>query len=470
MKKTKIICTLGPASYSPGIIKQMVVSGMDIARLNCSHGDVEAHKASIEIVRQVSEEIGKHVGILLDIRGPKIRIGSFRNGSISLLEGQTFTLTTEDVEGDQTRVSVLYPSLVEDLSPGMTVYVNDGLVHLDVVNVTDTDIICKVIVGGELGNGKGVTLPGVPIRLPPLTDKDIEDIRFGIAQGVDFIAASFVRKAQDVLECRRIMGEHANRIKVIAKIESSEGIENIDEIIDASDGIMIARGDMGVEIPVADVPLVQKMIIRKCNDAGKPVITATQMLESMTHNANPTRAEVTDIANAILDGTDAIMLSGETAVGKYPVGTVRMMATIAERAEKALNHISILQRTTSDATVSVADAISHATCQTAHDLHASAIISSTQTGSTASMVSKYRPSSPIIAATPDIQVARRLSLWWGVYPVLVPRANTIDEMLDLVIEAAKRTGLVKDGVRVVITAGVRTGVAGSTNLLQVLTL
>lgn len=470
MKKTKIICTLGPASDSPRIIRQMVISGMDIARLNCSHGSVEGHRAFIENVRQISDEVGKHVGLLLDIRGPKIRIGSFRDDSVVLEEDQTFTLTTREVEGNQTRVSVLYPSLVDDLEPGMTVYVNDGLVNLQVTDVTDTDVVCTVAVGGELGNGKGVTLPGVPIRLPALTDKDIEDIRFGIAQGVDFIAASFVRKAQDVLEYRRVMGEHANRIKVIAKIESSEGIENIDEIIAVADGIMIARGDMGVEIPVADVPLVQKMIIHKCNDVGKPVITATQMLESMTHNANPTRAEVTDVANAILDGTDAIMLSGETAIGKYPVGTVRMMAMIAERAEKALNHVSILQRTTSGATVSVADAISHATCQTAHDLHASAIISSTQTGSTANMVSKYRPSSPIIAATPDIHVARRLSLWWGVYPVLVPHANTIDEMLDLVIEAAKATGLVKSGERVVITAGVRTGVAGSTNLLQVLTL
>lgn len=470
MKKTKIICTLGPASTCPRVLRQMILSGMDIVRLNCSHGTVEGHTSAIENVRKMADEVGKHVGILLDIRGPKIRIGSFKNGSVTLEEEQTFTLTTTEVEGDETRVSVLYPGLTEDLKPGMTVFVNDGLVNLEVIDVTDTDVICKVVVGGEVGNGKGVTLPGVPIRLPALTDKDIEDIRFGISQGVDFIAASFVRRAQDVLDYRRVLGEHASRIKVVAKIESSEGIENIDEIIDIADGIMIARGDMGVEIPIADVPMVQKMIIRKCNEAGKPVITATQMLESMTHNANPTRAEVTDIANAILDGTDAIMLSAETAVGAYPVGTVRMMAKIAERAEKELDHISILRRTNSCGTLSVSEAISHATRQIAHDLDVSAIITSTQTGSTAMMVSKYRPTSPIVAATPDVNVARRLSLWWGVYPILVPYTDTIDEMLDVVIEAAKQTGLVKDRERVVVTAGVRTGVAGSTNFLQVLTL
>ncbi len=450
----------------------MVDVGMDVARINCSHGNCEIHKKFIHLIRSVSEETHKHIGIMLDIRGPKVRIGNFKNGPVVLKEDQTFILSTRNHEGDGKSVFVRYPHLTDNIKPGMTIYIDDGLIYLKVLSVTDTDVVCRVIVGGQLNSNKGVTLPGVPIKLPALTEKDKEDIRLGMNLGVDFIAASFVRKAADIKACREIISqsESESSVKIIAKIESREGIDNLEEIIKEADSVMIARGDLGVEIPAEDVPIIQKMIINKCNEAGIPVITATQMLDSMIRNANPTRAEVTDVANAIFDGTDSIMLSGETAIGKYPLDSVKTMAKIAIRAEDSLNYKEMLKQTKIGEKVTIADAISHATCQTAQDLRARAIISATQSGYTAKMVSKYRPQAPIIAASPDIKVARQLSLWWGVYPILVKHTDSTDEMLDVVTVGSKTAGFVKEGDLLVITGGIRTGIPGSTNLLQVQTL
>lgn len=467
MRRTKIVCTIGPASESLPVLEQIIREGMNVARLNFSHGTHEEHGARIKAVREAAQQVGRTVAIMLDTKGPEIRTGLLKEESIILKEGSRITLTTEEIEGDAERLSVSYRGLPHDVRPGQMILIADGLIGLKVLQTTDTEIVCEVVNGGEIGSKKNVNVPGAQIRLPALTEKDVNDINFGIEQGVDFIAASFVRKAADVLAIRKILEDRNSDIHIIAKIENQEGVDNIDEIIKVADGVMVARGDLGVEIPTEEVPLVQKMIIHKCNQAGKPVVTATQMLDSMIRNPRPTRAEASDVANAIFDGTDAIMLSGETAAGKYPVEAVRMMATIAKRAEEALPYVEILREKTRLNQPSITDAISHATCNTALDLGAAAIVVATKSGSTARMVSKYRPAAPIIACTPTAEVVRKLSIVWGVEPLQVGETKGTDEMIEEAINASLAAGLIKCGDLVVITAGVPVGIPGTTNLLKV---
>ncbi|MDI6600518.1 MAG: pyruvate kinase [Thermoanaerobacteraceae bacterium] len=468
MRKTKIVCTMGPASENPEILKEIITAGMNVARFNFSHGDHEEHKGRMDRVKQISSELGANVALMLDTRGPEIRLGKFKDGPVELKKGQAFTLTARDIEGDSNIVSINYKELPKDVKKGSKILIDDGLVALEVVKVEGENIICDVQNAGTISDHKGVNLPGTKLNIPAITDRDIDDIIFGIQQDIDFIAASFVRKASDVLEIRRILEENdGGDIQIISKIESQEAVENIDDIIKVSDGIMVARGDLGVEIPVEEVPLVQKQIIKKCNRAGKPVITATQMLDSMMRNPRPTRAEVTDVANAILDGTDAIMLSGETAAGKYPVESVKTMARIAEKTESSIDYINILRTVDMGSTVNITNAISHATCTIAEDLNANAIITVTRSGYTARMVSRYRPSSDIVAITPDERVLKRLSILWGVNPVLAPRMESTDEMIDKSVEVAQERGLIKSGDVVVITAGIPVGLMGTTNLIKV---
>jgi len=466
LRKTKIVCTIGPASDSPDVIAQLLKAGMNVARLNFSHGTHEEHLTRLKTLRKVAKEQGAVLGIMQDIQGPKIRIGDIP-GKVMLEAGQTFVITTEECVGSAERVSVNYQKLPQDVGPGNVIYLDDGLLKLEVTEVKGNDVYCQVVVGGELSSRKGVTLPGVSADLPAVTEADIEDLHFGVKHGVDMVAASFVRTAEGVETVREIIRSAGADIPVIAKIENHEGVENIDEIIAAADGIMVARGDMGVEMRPEDVPFIQKMIISKCNEAGKPVITATQMLDSMIRNARPTRAEVTDVASAILDGTDAVMLSGETAVGKYPVLTVEIMSRIAQRAEQSLDREKFTTIKNFDHSLSIAEAISYATWHTCRAVNAAAIICSTQRGSTARMVSRYRPDAPILAMTPNEQVVRQLALVWGVCPILVPPTSDIDGMLDVSINAALRSGLVSKGDIVTISAGVLTDKPGSTNLLQV---
>ena len=469
MRKTKIVCTIGPASESLDKLKQLITAGMNVARLNFSHGDYEEHGKRIDNIRQASKELNKTVAILLDTKGPEIRTGTLAVEPIELVQDEFITLTTEEILGDKDRISVTYKDLPSDVKVGSTILIDDGLIGLTVVNVEGTEIKCKIVNGGTIKSKKGVNVPGVSISLPGITEKDASDIRFGIEKGLDFIAASFVRKASDVMEIRKLLEEHnASDIQIISKIENQEGVDNLDEILEVSDGLMVARGDLGVEIPAEEVPLVQKQMIEKCNIAGKPVITATQMLDSMQRNPRPTRAEASDVANAIFDGTDAIMLSGETAAGKYPVESVLTMSRIAERAESALEYREILTRQSLKQQVTVTDAISQAVANSALDLDAKAIISSTQTGYTARMVSKYRPKAPIIAVTADEKVMRRLSLTWGAIPVKGDLATTTDEMFNTAAQGGLDSGIVNKGDLVVITAGVPVGTAGSTNLIKII--
>lgn len=468
MRRTKIICTIGPASERLEIIKELIRKGMDIARLNFSHGTHEEHRKRIEMIRKAADELGIPVAILLDTKGPEIRIGTFKEKKVYLEEGQKFVLTGDEIVGDKTRVSVTYKDLARDVRAGNLILLDDGLIELEVEDIRGKEIICRVLNRGEISDRKGVNVPGLSINLPAVTEKDIKDILFGIEMDIDFIAASFIRKASDVLEIRRVLEENnATHINIISKIENREGVGNIDEILKVSDGIMVARGDLGVEIPAEEVPLIQKMMIEKCNRVGKPVITATQMLDSMIRNPRPTRAEASDVANAILDGTDAIMLSGETAMGKYPVESVEMMAKIAERAESAIRVKEIKGKEGLAPAKTVTDAISYATVAIAHELGATAIITSTKSGYTARMVSKYRPLARIIAVTPCERVMRKLSLAWGVKPLLVPNSETTDEMFERAIEGALKSGFIKNGDLVIITAGVPVGVTGTTNLLKV---
>ncbi|RKD33412.1 pyruvate kinase [Thermohalobacter berrensis] len=469
MKKTKIVCTIGPASEKEEVLRDLIKNGLNVTRLNFSHGDFQEHKSRIESVKKLREELNKPVAIMLDTKGPEIRTGKFKNGEAELKEGQEFTLTTRDVLGNEEICNITYKGLPNDVKEGDTILIDDGLIALKVKEIVDgTDIKCIVENPGVVKNKKGVNVPGVKINLPAITEKDKNDIEFGIENGVDFIAASFIRKAADVLEIRKILEDNnADDIQIISKIENQEGVDNIDEIIEVSDGIMVARGDLGVEIPTEEVPLVQKMIIKKCNEAGKPVITATQMLDSMIRNPRPTRAEVTDVANAILDGTDAIMLSGETAAGKYPVDAVRTMANIAERTESSLDYEDILRSKKVGKDITITNAISHATCETAKDLGAAAIITATSSGYTAKAVSKFRPESPIVAATASEKVARRLALVWGVYPVITEQSGSTDEVIDISVKKALEKGLINNGDLVVITAGVPVGVSGTTNLIKV---
>lgn len=449
------------------MIRALLEAGMNVARLNFSHGTLEEQGTRIRRLREEAVRAGKTLAILLDIQGPKIRLGQFAR-PVQVEVGEKLVLTSEEVPCTRERVWVGYAHLARDLAPGRHVFVDDGLIELEVEEIRGNDVVCRVLVGGELRSRKGVSLPGVEIDLPPATEEDCRHIRFGVEQGVDFIAASFVRKADHVEAIREIVRQAGGNQPIIAKIESEEGVRRIDEIVAAADGVMVARGDLGVETPLEEVPLVQRLIIEMCNRAGKPVITATQMLESMVENHRPTRAEVTDVANAIIEGTDAVMLSGETAVGRYPVEAVRVMARICQRIEESLPYEEMLQKKRIYARRDIAEAISHATCQTATDLNAAAILSSTQSGSTARMVSKYRPRAPIIAVTPTPEVVRQLALVWGVHPLLVEKSANIDDMLDVAVRAAQAAELISPGDLIAITAGVRTNVAGSTNLLQVI--
>lgn len=471
MRRTKIVCTIGPASDSRDMLSGLVENGMDVARLNFSHGSHQEHLKRVAAIKEVREELGKPVAILLDTKGPEIRLKTFKGGKAVLREGNRFVLTTREIEGTDEAASITYEGLPSDVKKGDTILLDDGLIELKVEEISGEDIVCLVVNGGEVSNNKGVNVPGVSINLPAITEKDREDIIFGIHNGVDFIAASFVRKAEDVLEIRRILEQNGGAdIKIIAKIENREGVENLDAIIQVADGIMVARGDLGVEIPPEEVPLVQKEMIRKCNRLGKPVITATQMLDSMIRNPRPTRAEVADVANAILDGTDAIMLSGETAAGKYPVEAVKTMATIAEKIEEAYQYGKYIHERADERKPTVTNAVSHATCTTAEDLGAAAIITATQSGYTARMISKYRPRSPIIGTTPDEKVMRQLNLTWGVYPVLSEQSNNTDDTMEFSVRAALQRGYIKEGDLVVITAGVPAAVTGTTNLIRVYTV
>ncbi|KNF09132.1 pyruvate kinase Pyk [Gottschalkia purinilytica] len=469
MKKTKIVCTIGPASESESILEKLMVSGMNVTRLNFSHGKHEEHQARIDTIKKVREKLDLPVAIMLDTKGPEIRTRDFENGCVELQDGQEFTLTTREIMGNENICSITYEGLPEDISAGDKILIDDGLIELEVEEIIDnTDIKCIVRNGGPVKNHKGVNAPGVKINLPSTTNKDVEDIIFGIKNEVDFIAASFIRKASDVISIRKVLEDNdGDNIQIISKIENREGVENIDEIIEFSDGIMVARGDLGVEIPAEEVPLVQKMIIKKCNELGKPVITATQMLDSMIRNPRPTRAEVTDVANAILDGTDSIMLSGEAAIGKYPVEAVKTMTNIALKIEESINYSELLRSKSIGKDTTVTNAISHATCGTAQDLGASAIVTPTSSGYTARAISKFRPKSPIVATTPKKDVMRKLAIVWGVYPILSESADTTDDLIDLSVECALEKGYVKQGDLVVITAGIPVGVSGSTNLIKV---
>lgn len=468
MRKTKIVCTIGPSSESLENTKKLIQAGMNVARLNFSHGDFEEHGNRIKNIRLANAELGTSVAVLLDTKGPEIRLGKLKEEPIELVQGEAVTLTTEEILGDRTRIPVTYGNLPNDLSAGSTVLIDDGLIGLQVERIEGTEVHCRIINSGSIKSKKGVNVPGVKISLPGITEKDAGDIVFGIQSGIDFIAASFVRKASDVLEIRELLEKHhASHVGIISKIENQEGVDNLDEILEVSDGLMVARGDLGVEIPAEEVPLVQKMMIKKCNLAGKPVITATQMLDSMQRNPRPTRAEASDVANAIFDGTDAIMLSGETAAGRYPVESVQTMSRIAERAEDALEYREIFVKQANAQQTTVTEAISQAVANSALDLNAKAIVTSTQSGFTARMISKYRPKAPIIAVTTDEAVMRRLALGWGVIPVKGEEAATTDEMFEIAIKGAMQTGMLSLGDSVVITAGVPVGRAGTTNLIKI---
>lgn len=468
MRKTKIICTMGPATDNEETLKSLMLSGMDVARLNFSHGTHEEALERINRIKKVREELDMPVAILLDTKGPEIRLKEFKDGKAELKEGQKFTLCTDDIEGDENQVSITYEKLPQDVRAGNRILIDDGLIELEVLSVKSTKIICQVKNGGTVFNKKGVNVPNVSLSMPYMSKKDEEDIIFGIEQDVDFIAASFVRTADDIKEIKNILANNGgSNICVIAKIENAEGVENIDAIIRESHGIMVARGDMGVEIDMQDLPVIQKSLIKKTYRAGKVVITATQMLDSMIRNPRPTRAETTDVANAIYDGTSAIMLSGETAIGKYPVETVKTMASIAERTENDIDYVKRLDRMNFDSRMDVTNAISHATCTTAHDLHAAAVIALTYSGGTAMQLSRFRPSCPIIAPTLSVKARRQLNLSWGVVPIMSEARSNTDELFDHAVECAQKTNLIKDGDLVVITGGAPMGVAGTTNIMKV---
>jgi len=468
MRKTKIVCTIGPASRIYDVIEKLIRRGMNVARLNFSHGSYKEHLQVIENIRQASLKIGQPIAILQDLGGPKIRIGKIIKEPIFLKEGSSFILTNREVTGNEQEVSLTFPSLPQKVEKGDCIFLADGTLELKVKEFTSTDIICRVVRGGKLTSHQGVNIPNISMDIPSLTEKDYQDILFGIKNKVDFIGLSFIRRAEDVLKVRKILKENkAEEISLIAKIEKKEAVDNLKEIIEASDGIMVARGDLGVEIPLENVPLVQKNIIKKCNFVGKPVITATQMLISMMSNPRPSRAEVTDVANAILDGTDAIMLSEETAVGNYPLEAVETMNKIALRIEKAIDYEKILSERSISVKPTNADAISHATCQVSLDLKVKAIVTFTFSGSTARMVSRYRPPVPIIAASTQDSTVKKLTLSWGVYPFKTEELADTDDMITRSRKVALETGLVRSGEKIVITAGIPFRVPGSTNLLKV---
>jgi len=470
MRKTKIVCTIGPASESEEMLEKLMLAGMNVARLNFSHGSHEEHKGRIDTIRKVSSKLNKNIGILLDTKGPEIRTHNMKDGLIELTKGSEVTVKTTEVEGTKEAFSVTYEKLAEDVEVGSTILLDDGLIELTVksVDIAKGEVHCDVQNTGELKNKKGVNLPGVKVNLPGITDKDASDIRFGIEEGVDFIAASFVRRPSDVLDIRAILEEKENNvIKIIPKIENEEGIENIDEILQVSDGLMVARGDMGVEILPEAVPMVQKQLIQKCNKLGKPVITATQMLDSMQRNPRCTRAEASDVANAIYDGTDAVMLSGETAAGLYPEEAVRTMQNIAVAAEEAQDYKKLLSDRSKMIDTNLVNAIGVSVAHTALNLNVESIVAATESGATAQTISKYRPHSHIIAVTPNETTARHMTLVWGVLPVVKKGKQTTDELLNNAVSTAVNTGLVDNGDLIIITAGVPTGETGTTNLMKI---
>ena len=475
MKKTKIVCTMGPNTDNREIMKELALNGMDVARFNFSHGDHAEHKHRLEILESVREELGIPIASLLDTKGPEIRTGKLKDGKkVTLKEGDLYTLTTEEIVGDETRGYINYAGLAEDVKLGDRILIDDGLIELHVREVNGTDIVCRIENGGELGEKKGVNVPGVRVKLPALTDKDKEDIRFGVDAGFDFVAASFVRNADAIREIREILDEKGSAMQIIAKIENEEGIENIDSIIEASDGIMVARGDMGVEIPAEKVPHIQKMIIRKCNLACKVVITATQMLDSMIRNPRPTRAEVSDVANAVYEGTDAVMLSGETAMGSYPIEAVRMMSQIAEESEKYLDYMFYQRRKVSAENLrNISNTVCYSSVATASDLEASVIVAPSVSGFTTRMLSKWRPKALIAGLSPSMTAVRQMQLYWGVKPFHAKRAESTDALLFASVELLKEKGIVKEGEIVVATAGVVTRAnrhepVADTNIMRVI--
>lgn len=467
MRKTKIICTIGPASESKERLRELMLAGMNVARFNFSHGSHEEHKAKFDRVIKVSSELKLPVATLLDTKGPEIRLKDIEGGKTELVSGQKFILTTEEILGNNEKVTITYKGLKDDINVGTTILIDDGLIEMVVDEINETDIICSVVNGGPISNHKGVNIPGAALSMPYISDVDRSDIMFGCDMDFDFLAASFVRCKEDILEVRKIIEEHGSHMKIIAKIENTQGIRNLDEILEAADGIMVARGDMGVEIPMEEVPIVQKQMIKKAEALGKHVITATQMLESMIKNPRPTRAEATDIANAIYDGTTAIMLSGESAAGLYPVEAVKTMAKIAERTEQDIDYNSRLRRRKDIDNIDTTTAISHATCTTAMDLKAAAIITVTISGFTAGMIARYKPSCPIIACSVSPRTCRQLNLAWGVTPIWIARESTAEDLFDEAVHAAEKEGYIKKGDKVVLTAGVPLGVSGRTNMIRV---
>lgn len=467
MRKTKIICTLGPSTDAPGVLRDMMLCGMNVARFNFSHGTHPDHKKRLDELKRLREELGLPVAALLDTKGPEIRLKHFEQGSVILKEGQTFTLTTRSVVGTQDTCSITYKDLPQDIDVGSQIMLDDGLISMRVTDLTETDIICQVENGGLIKDRKGVNVPGVHLSMPYMSQQDRDDILFGVEQGFDFVAASFCRSEQDVLEIRRFIEEKRGDMHVIAKIENQEGVDNIAAIMAVADGVMIARGDMGVEIDFTEIPVIQKDIISRAMANGKTVITATQMLDSMMNNPRPTRAEITDVANAVYDGTSAVMLSGETAAGQYPVEAVRTMAAIANRTETDINYFGRMAKMTTDAHLGISDATAHAACTTATDTNASAIISVSKSGATARRISKYRPETPIVACVMKPEIQRQLALSWGVTPILMPFADNTDDMIEFSVQAAKEVKLVEDGDIVVVTAGIPAGVSGTTNIMKV---
>jgi pyruvate kinase len=468
MRKTKIICTLGPSTDDTNVLRDLMINGMDVARFNFSHACHEEHLARLKKVEKMRKELGIPVATLLDTKGPEIRIGNFKdNQKIQLKEGQTFTLTSRDIEGDENQVSISYPNLIYDIEVGDKLLIDDGLIETTVTALTDTDIVCMVKNDGVISSKKGVNVPGVHLSMPFISDKDREDILFGINNKFDFIAASFVRSAEDVKEIRKMLTKHNSQTKIIAKIENFQGVEHIDEIIEVSDGIMIARGDMGVEIPYEEVPAIQKMIIKKVYNSAKQVITATQMLDSMIKNPRPTRAETTDVANAIYDGTSAIMLSGETAAGHYPIEALKTMVKITLRTEADIDFKKRFRLLDACQSPDITDAISRATVTTAHDLNAKMIITVTTSGKTARIISRYRPQCQILGCTTDPVVCRQLNMAWGVTPLLMAVEHDTFELFDHAIQTVENAGFLNDGELAVLTAGVPLGTSGTTNIIKV---
>ena len=467
MRKTKIICTLGPSTDKDGVLRELVANGMNVARFNFSHGSYEEHKGRLDNLKAIRAELGKPVAALLDTKGPEIRLKEFKNGVEMLEAGQTFTLTTREVEGTKEICSITYKDLPQDVHEGGTIMLDDGLIKLRITNVTDTDITCEVLNSGKIKNKKGVNVPGVHLSMPYLSQRDRDDIIFGVQQGFDFIAASFVRTAQDVYDIRNLLNEYDSNIRIIAKIENREGVNNIDSILAAADAVMVARGDLGVEIDFTELPGIQKSVIDRSFSFGKPIVTATQMLNSMMVNPRPTRAEISDVANAIYDGTSAIMLSGETAAGAYPVEALKTMSAIAERTENEVHYRDNRLVDAGNGQISVSDATAHAACLTAKDVNASAIVTVSESGNTARLLSKYRPAQPIIACVMNEQVQRQLAISWGITPLMMALAHSTDELIEMSTSLAKENGYLHDGELAVVTAGVPVGVSGTTNMIKI---